>query len=183
MGVPPHLMPLAIGVVAATLATGLLFLVNRVPGPSSKDIAAKAKRNPMSLKDGCGLVRRWIWCLGPMLVAYALLTGLRSFRDLYSVALFSAALNVTNGTAVDPSVFLTVDIPGALLACAAMFMVNYVKDNRRVRAGRGVRGARGVGSARKGGDCGEQGGVLLRGARGGGRRRCVFVCGLCPWSV
>ena len=81
-GFPSNNMPLVIGIAAAVLASILLSLVDALPGPSVQDIAVRKKREAMSLRAGFTLIYSWGWGLAGMLLVYALLTGLRSFRDL-----------------------------------------------------------------------------------------------------
>ena len=53
---------------------------------------------------------------------------MRSFRDLYAAPIFAASLHVA---APQPYVFLLADLPGSILACLALVLINRVHDNVR----------------------------------------------------
>jgi hypothetical protein len=75
-------MPLSIGVFACSAASILLCVTNRLPGPSATDIKARSKRCAMTAKErNAFIVRHWPG-LVLMIIAYALMTAIRSF--LYS---------------------------------------------------------------------------------------------------
>lgn len=130
-GVPPHVMPLAVGTVACVLSSVLLLMAAKAPGPSAADVEKRTARTAMKLGDGCSFVFQWCLGIGSMLVTYALLTGIRSYRDLYSTPLFIAALGLPQGKAVDSMILFTVDIAGAVVACGTMFALSLMANNLR----------------------------------------------------
>ena len=128
LGVPPDLMPLAIGAVACPLACALIALVHRAPGPNAADVAARSKRTPMGPAERAAFLRRFGPGLACMLLGYSMLTGARSFRDFYASQLFAASLGVASPP---PYVYVVADLPGSVLACLALVALNRVADNRR----------------------------------------------------
>jgi len=95
LGCPPLLMPILIGVVTCPIACGLLVLVDREPGPSLEDVEKRSKRQPMTAEERNAFLCEWWPGLLAMLVSYAVMTGLRSFRDFYPQQIFAAALGQT----------------------------------------------------------------------------------------
>jgi len=65
--------------------------------------------------------------LSTMIISYALMTGLRSFRDFYPQQIFSAAMKEDN---VPSWVFFIVDLPGAILSCFALVFMNRIEGNQ-----------------------------------------------------
>ena len=128
----PLAMPLVLGLVACLLACVLLYLTDRAPRPSAEDEAARCKRAPMSTTEQRKLLASYAVGLFSLLTAYALMTGLRSVRDLYSKQIFAAALGVDTA----PSYFfLIADLPGALLSCASLIALSRIRDNRKALIG------------------------------------------------
>ena len=63
----------------------------------------------------------------PLVLAYAMVTGVRAFRDLYAKQIFSAALQVDSA----PSwFFMTVDLPGAIASICILVSFSFVKENK-----------------------------------------------------
>ena len=77
-------MPLAMGMAACPLALLLLCHAHAQPGPSAEDEAARARRCPMTQAQRAAFLHRFAPGLCPMLGGYALLSGLRMFRDCYA---------------------------------------------------------------------------------------------------
>ena len=127
-GVSPEMMPLLIGTAAWVPACGLLLVLDRAPKPSEADVAARSRRVPMDLPAKRRFLSRWGGGVFLMMLAYALVTGVRSVRDLYSAQIFAAAMNVEEAPAW---IFLVADAPGAVLSAAALVAVGIIRDSRR----------------------------------------------------
>lgn len=93
VGVSPRLMPLIVGTIAWMLACALLIVLDRSPRPGASDQAARSVRRPMDLRAKHKFMSEWGGGVGLIMLAYALVTGIRSVRDLYSAQIFAAALN------------------------------------------------------------------------------------------
>ena len=117
LGCDPRWMPLVVGALAWVPSALLLVLTDSAPRPSASDVAARCERGTMSSAARYGFIIRYAGGLCPILLAYALLVGIRAVRDLYSAQIFAAAL----GVAVAPTwIFLVADVPGALLSATAL---------------------------------------------------------------
>ena len=131
LGCPPRWMPLAVGVVAWVPSAFLLLITDRAPRPSAADVAARCERGTMPPSARRAFLWRYAFGLACIVLAYALLVGIRALRDLYSAAIFAAALGVRTAP---PWVFLIADLPGALLSAVALWLVSLVSDSRRAMA-------------------------------------------------
>eukprot|EP00854_Cymbomonas_tetramitiformis_P005204 gene5204-6329_t len=123
MGTPPLLMPLIIGSVTMPLASLLLIITDKSPGPSRADVQSRCKRSPMSTRRQWLFVADWGFGIGAMLMTYSVLTGIRSFRDFYVKQIFSAAIGESD---VPSALYFLADLPGAVLSCAALVICNQV---------------------------------------------------------
>lgn len=128
MGVEPQVMPLVIGLVACPLACGLIYLVSRMPGPSAADVASRSKRAAMTSEQRVQFCKRWWPGLLLMLVSYATMTGIRSFRDFYVQQIFAAAMHKTKDE-VGSWVYFVADGPGAVLSVLALAMANRAQNH------------------------------------------------------
>ena len=119
------------GVVALPISLVFLVLADRSPGPSPEDIAMRSKRKAMSLQEQ--RVFAWTWMAGLvlMLLAYTLLTTVRSFRDFYSQQIFKSSLRIPSDRDVPSYVFFLVDLPGGVLSCLVVALFKRIVDNRR----------------------------------------------------
>lgn len=127
-GCSPRWMPLVVGASAWAPACALLLLTEAAPRPTALDVAARTKRGAMGPAARRRFVRQWAGGLAPMALAYALLTGLRTTRDLFSKQLFAAALGVSTAPTY---IFFIVDIPGAVLSALVLLSIGSVKDSWR----------------------------------------------------
>jgi hypothetical protein len=86
LGAKAHQMPILIGAVACPISVGLLVLADRAPQarPSSVDVLDRAQRNPVTSSDQRKFMVRFAPGIACLVIPYALLTALRSFRDFYS---------------------------------------------------------------------------------------------------
>ena len=92
---PATAMPALVAAVACPLACGLVVAMDAAPPPSAQDETERSRRGqplPWAAKRAFFAepeLAVLTYCLVP---AYALVTGLRSFRDLYPAPLFSASM-------------------------------------------------------------------------------------------
>ncbi|KAL1530866.1 hypothetical protein AB1Y20_001760 [Prymnesium parvum] len=127
-GVAPSRMPLVVGGAACPAACLLLLVTHNSPRPSAADRAARMRRTAMTAKARYAFLRSWALGIGALTLAYALLTGLRSVRDLYSKQIFAASLSVDQAP---DYIFLIADLPGAILSVLALLYLNTISSNRR----------------------------------------------------
>lgn len=152
-GLSARVMPAVVGGVFCCLGSVLMWYASHIPPPTPHDVENRAKRVAMSSQQRGAFLRENAFGLLCMLLPYALLSGMRGFRDYYSqqvrggdgsaspmlllnsvfvgvcvlsVQIFSA----TMGRDEVPSyMFFTVDIPGALLACVVQYSFHSVQRN------------------------------------------------------
>mmetsp|Transcript_20500 Transcript_20500/g.34501 ORF Transcript_20500/g.34501 Transcript_20500/m.34501 type:complete len:496 (-) Transcript_20500:1467-2954(-) len=125
-GVSGRAMPAVVGMIFCPLSTLLLLYASKIPPPSARDIQSRAKRVAMSSDERKSFLRRNAMGLICMLLPYALLSGIRSFRDFFSQQVFSATVGKDE---VPSYMFFTVDIPGALIACVIQYAFHKVHKN------------------------------------------------------
>ena len=128
MGCPARAMPLVVGAAAWLPAIALVVLTDRLPRPSDADICARSVRGTMTRAQRHGFVREWAGGLALLIVAYALLVGLRALRDLYSAELFAEALRAHT---TPTWVYYVVDAPGAALSALCLLGAMFITDSRR----------------------------------------------------
>jgi len=114
--------------------TGLLFLgpqllfvwmLTRIPPPSARDVALRSERVPMTLEDRQRLFYRYAPGLILIVLAYLLVTILRSIRnDFKREAWESLAYEV------DPTAFLTSEMLVGLGVMLATATAVFIRDNR-----------------------------------------------------
>ncbi|KAL3932858.1 MAG: hypothetical protein SGPRY_000531 [Prymnesium sp.] len=160
IGVPSKLMPLLIGVVTCPFSCMLLLLTHKAPRPSGADQAARMRRSSMSLSARIAFLRDWAVGVSALVLAYALLMGLRYMRDLcehrlailmparhssirarpfnllilwFAVLLDSRQLcSASLGVTKAPEyIFLIADLPAAALSICALLYLSTIKNNRQ----------------------------------------------------
>jgi len=133
MGVPNPLPPLDEFWMPA--ATGFLFfpaflvaigLLNQLPEPTARDIAARTEREPMDK------IRRraflWLYLPGivPLVTAYVVLTALRDYRDAYLVDVLNEL-----GYSAHKAMISRMEFGVGLGVLATMALLYWIKDNQR----------------------------------------------------
>ena len=126
MGVPERWMPFAAGLVFLLPLLGFVWMLRRIPAPSTADIAARAERAPMGRADRRAFLRRHGLGLACLAVAYLLITVLRSLRADFAPELWSGL-----GVTAAPGVFTRSEFYVALGVVAANGLAVLVRDNRR----------------------------------------------------
>jgi len=127
---PDSAMPLALAAVACPLSCALLVVVDRAPGPSPADVAARTIRAPMTSPERSAFLRAYLPGVLAVVPAYALLAGVRSFRDLYAGPIVSAALGVADTKDIPPYFFFVADLPGAVAVVGGLVLLGTVTDHR-----------------------------------------------------
>lgn len=83
-GVSARSMPAVVGAIFCPLASLLLWYASKIPAPTAYDIKHRAKRVAMPSEQRYAFLLQNALGLICMLIPYALLSGMRSFRDFYS---------------------------------------------------------------------------------------------------
>lgn len=101
-----------------------LWLLDKLPLPTSLDESLRTKRQSMSGADR----RKFIVTFAPglllLILAYMLLTAFRDFRDNFSAEVWEAL-----GTINTPEVFISTEIPIAIIVLASMGCLMFIKNN------------------------------------------------------
>lgn len=80
-------MPAATGLLFAIPFLLALWLLNQVPEPTVEDVAERTEREPMDGTRRREFMRSYLPGILPLVIAYALLTAMRDYRDYYLVDL------------------------------------------------------------------------------------------------
>lgn len=101
-----------------------LWLLDKLPPPTSLDESLRTKRQSMSGADR----RKFIVTFAPglllLILAYMLLTAFRDFRDNFSAEVWEAL-----GTINTPEVFISTEIPIAIIVLVSMGCLMFIKNN------------------------------------------------------
>lgn len=129
-GVPTGWMPAAAGALFFLPLIAFVWMLTRIPRPTEGDIAARAERMPMQRTDRLRFLRRHGWSLALIVVAYVLVTVIRSIRADYAPELWASL-----GIKGQPGIFTRSELWVAL----GILLINgcsvFVKDNRRAFIG------------------------------------------------
>ncbi|WP_318312383.1 DUF5690 family protein [Flagellimonas crocea] len=100
------------------------YLLQRVPPPTTEDIASRTERIPMTATDRKNLVKRFFFPLLLIVLFYTFLTAFRDFRDNFARELWDSI-----GYRGDISVFSTSEIIIAIVVLLIIGTIFYIKDN------------------------------------------------------
>jgi phosphonate degradation associated HDIG domain protein len=125
-GTTEHWMPFVAGLLFAPPLLLFVWMLSVIPPPDPADVAARSERTPMSSRQRSALFRRYALGLTLLVVAYLLVTILRSLRDDFSPEIWRGL----QGT-VAPSVFTWSEM--AVGACVLVLTGSavLVRDHQR----------------------------------------------------
>ncbi len=125
-GVSEYWMPFVVGLTAAPIFLGAVFLLSRLPPPNAEDEAARVKREPMDREARNAFVKSFAGGLLPLTGLYFFLTAYRDFRDNFARELWDAL-----GYSQEPTIMTTSELPiavGVLLVLAALMGIRSNKN-------------------------------------------------------
>jgi hypothetical protein len=125
-GVPEFWMPAAAGLLFTPPLLVFVWMLARSPAPSAADVAARSERTPMTGADRRAFFRRYALGLTLLVLAYLLVTVLRSVRADFAPEIW-AGLGVTDR----PAVFARSE---SVVAFCVLFLNGaavLIRDNRR----------------------------------------------------
>ena len=128
-GVSEEFMPFAAGLVFLLPLTGFVWMLRHIPEPTAADVEARSARTPMNRCDRLDWFRRHGVGLSLIVLAYLLITILRSLRADFAPELWRAL-----GSEGEPSVFARSETLVAFGVMLASGLVVFVRDNRRALA-------------------------------------------------
>lgn len=126
IGVAEHWMPFTAGALFAAPLCGFVWMLRHIPAPNSEDVAARAAREPMSASDRGSFLRRHGSGLALILLAYLLITVLRSVRADFAPEIWQEL-----GLQKQPSIYAQSELWVAIGVLAINGMLVLIGDNRR----------------------------------------------------
>lgn len=125
-GVNESWMPFAAGCVFLLPLCGFVWMLAKVPPPSSTDIALRSAREPMSRSARWAFFARHAVGLSLLLFVYSLITVLRSFRDDFAPELWLGMQH-----SAPPSIFFQTELLVMLGVVVLNGLAVFIRDNRR----------------------------------------------------
>jgi hypothetical protein len=125
-GVPENWMPFSAGLVFLLPLVIFVWMLGRIPPPTESDEAARSARAPMTGIERWGMVRRHGLQLLGVLVAYLLITVLRSVRADFAPEIWSGL-----GLGRQPAIFTQSELWVALGVVVLNGALVVIRDNRR----------------------------------------------------
>jgi len=125
-GVPEPWMPCVAGLVFALPLIFFVWMLRHIPAPTPTDEAARSKRTPMTAAERWAMLRRHGIRLIAIIVAYLLITVLRSIRADFAPEIWAGF-----GMGNQPGVFAQSELWVTLGIVLLNGSLVLVKDNRR----------------------------------------------------
>ena len=125
-GVPAHWMPFTAGLIFVLPLLGFTWMLNRIPPPSALDVAARSERAPMQRAERLAFLRRHGLGLAMVILAYLLVTVIRSLRADFAPELWAAL-----GSRANSTLFTRSELWVALGVITANGLAVLIHDNRR----------------------------------------------------
>jgi len=125
-GVTEQWMPFVAGTVFLAPLFVFVWMLQRIPAPTDEDVAARSRRVPMTARDRLVMLRRHGLALVMILVAYLLVTVLRSLRADFAPEIWAGL-----GVDARPSIFTASEFWVALGIMLANGLMVLVRSNAR----------------------------------------------------
>ena len=125
-GITERWMPFTAGLLFLAPLLVFVWMLQQIPPPSQDDEAARSRRTPMTAAERISLLRRHGLGLLGIVLAYLLITILRSLRADFAPEIWSGL-----GHASQPAVFTQSELWVTLVVVIANGALVLVKDNRR----------------------------------------------------
>lgn len=129
-GIPELWMPGVAGLLFALPLLVFVWMLQQIPAPTDQDEAARSRRSPMTHRERLAMVRRHGFGLFGIVLAYLLITILRSIRADFAPEIW-AGLGLGN----QPAVFTQSELWVTLAVVIANGTLVLVRDNRRAFLG------------------------------------------------
>ena len=125
-GIPERWMPFAAGLLFILPLALFVWMLQKIPPPTTADQAARSARAPMDGRERWAMFCRHAPGLAGITMTYLLVTVLRSMRADFAPELWQAL-----GVRTDPGLFTRSEIYVALGVLAVNALIVLVRDNRR----------------------------------------------------
>jgi MFS family permease len=126
LGVPGPWMPFTAGLVFLLPLLGFTWMLQQIPPPTLQDKEARSERTPMLRSERLAFLKRHGLGLGLVILAYLLVTVVRSLRADFAPEIWTAL-----GTKGQPAVFTRSELWVTLGVIAVNGMAVVIRDNRR----------------------------------------------------
>lgn len=123
-GIPEFWMPFATATIFVLPFGFAVWLLTRLPAPTAEDEALRTKREPMHHRERWLFLRRYLFGMSLLSIAYFFLTAYRDFRDNYQADLF-LEMGVD-----DAAAFSRTERPVAFGVLVVLGMLFLIKNNR-----------------------------------------------------
>ncbi len=124
-GVSEYWMPFVVGALFTVPMAIAVTLLANLPPPSSEDVKARSKREPMDAAARKAFFGRYFIGLSALTLLYILLTAYRDFRDNFAVEIWSAV-----GYSESPEILATAEMPVTVGTLVVLALLMLIKDNR-----------------------------------------------------
>jgi len=124
-GITEWWMPFVTGCLFFVPMLLFLWMLDQLPAPSAEDIALRTKRQPMNGHQRKNFILTFAPGLLLLIIAYALLTAFRDFRDNFSAEIWDSL-----GYSGSPEIFTLTEIPISILVLIAMGSVMFIRSNQ-----------------------------------------------------
>jgi hypothetical protein len=118
-------MPLVASCLFFIPLSGFLYLLNKVPPPTSEDEALRTKRMPMNSENRKKFIRTFLPGIILFVIAYMLLTAFRDFRDNFSAEVWEEL-----GYGNSPGIYTATEIPVSIAVLVVMGSIMVIKKNK-----------------------------------------------------
>ncbi len=125
LGVSEWWMPFVTGCLFFVPLLLFLWMLDQLPPPSTEDEALRSKREPMNGPQRKKFILTFSPGLVLLILAYALLTAFRDFRDNFSAEIWSSL-----GYSGSPEIFTITEIPISLLVLIVMGSIMFIRNNQ-----------------------------------------------------
>ncbi len=125
-GIPERWMPATAGLLFLLPLVLFVWMLSQIPAPSEQDETARSVRRPMTAGERFGMLRRHGLGLVAIVLAYLLITVLRSTRADFAPEIWAGL-----GFNAQPSVFSQSEFWVTLVVVVANGALVLVRDNRR----------------------------------------------------
>jgi hypothetical protein len=125
-GVSPYWMPFSAGLLFVPPLLFFVWMLTRIPAPSSDDVSARSQRMPMDWQERRRLFRHYAVGLVLVVVAYLLCTILRSVRADFAQEIWTGL-----GTTDQPGIFTESEMAVAAGVLVLVGATVVIGDNRK----------------------------------------------------
>ncbi|MFO0744619.1 MAG: DUF5690 family protein [Myxococcota bacterium] len=124
-GVSEYVMPVVVGAMFLPLFGFFVWMLTKLPRPSSEDEALRTRREPMDGKARRAFFMAFLPGLLPLTMLHLVLTALRGVRDNFAPEIWKQ-LGTTK-----PEILTLTEIPVALGVMVGLGLLMLVKNNRK----------------------------------------------------